>query len=91
MIYIKKRNLQELTSSANETEDTTKAETQQTHCISLPTADKTKKALLSQLEQICRKHGVTEDFIERVLKLQYLEAHDRIQGSTDPSLLEYET
>lgn len=60
------------------------------HAIVLPT-DKTKKVLLVQLEQICREHGLTEEFIERVLKLQYLEARDRIQGSTDPSLLQFES
>ena len=61
------------------------------HGITLPTADRTKKALLAQLEHICREHGLTEDFIERVLKVQYLEALDRIQSSTDPSLLQFES
>lgn len=46
--------------------------------------------MLEEMEQLLKKHGLSDDFIERVLKLQYLDARERILSSNDPSLLQFD-
>jgi hypothetical protein len=47
--------------------------------------------MVARVEKILSEGGQGHDFIERVLKREYLEARDRILSSNDPSLLQFQS